>query len=149
MFSWMCLGLEDPGTTLKPFWMCQRMMTWAADLPWAAAISLMTGSRRISPLLSRPPSGWISALAASGSRSRKDYVYIKSNPVFHLENGERTLIETDFRAFRLRIGTPMKLFSEEIIGSMHFSSQAMLTRYMKRTVGKTPTEYWKQVVSVH
>ena len=35
------------------------------------------------------------------------------------------------------------------IGSLHFSSQAMLTRYMKRTVGKTPTEYRKQVVSVH
>ncbi|MBQ1647116.1 MAG: hypothetical protein II047_01395 [Bacteroidales bacterium] len=78
----------------------------------------------------------------------RGYVYIKSYPVFHLENGERPLIETDFRAFRLRIGTPMKLFSEEIIGSMHFSSQAMLTRYMKRTVGKTPTEYRKQVVSV-
>ena len=37
--------------------MCQRMMTCAADFPWAAAISLMTGSRRISPWLSRPPSG--------------------------------------------------------------------------------------------
>ena len=33
-----------------------------------------------------------------------------------------------------------------ITGRLHFSSQAMLTRYMKRTVGKTPTEYRKQVI---
>ena len=178
----------------------------------------------------------------------RGYVYFKSNPVFHLENGELILMETDFRAFRLRIGAPMKLFSEEIVGEMlriflydlwnvysdeieraqidditsrhflrflmlvqqrcteqrevgwyarelglapkylseiskditgkpasdwietytahelikllsdtrltltditdrlHFSSQAMLTRYMKRTVGKTPTEYRKQII---
>ena len=178
----------------------------------------------------------------------RGYLYIKSNPVFHLENGERIMMETDFRAFRLRIGTSMKLFNEEIVGEMlriflydlwnvysdeieraqiddvtsrhflrflmlvqlhcteqrevgwyarelglapkylseiskditgkpasdwietytahelikllsdtrltltditdrlHFSSQAMLTRYMKRTVGKTPTEYRKQII---
>ena len=35
----------------------------------------------------------------------KAYVYIKNNPVFPLEWAERTLIQTDFRAFRLRIGT--------------------------------------------
>lgn len=178
----------------------------------------------------------------------RGYLYIKSHPVFHLENGDRILMETDFRAFRLRIGTAMKLFNEEIVGEMlriflydlwnvysdeieraqidditsrhflrflmlvqqrcteqrevgwyarelglapkylseiskditgkpasdwietytghelikllsdtrltltditdrlHFSSQAMLTRYMKRTVGKTPTEYRKQII---
>ena len=48
----------------------------------------------------------------------KAYVYIKNNPVFHLESAERTLIETDFRAFRLRIGTEVRLFEEEIIGEM-------------------------------
>lgn len=48
----------------------------------------------------------------------RGYLYIKSHPVFPLENGERVLIETDFRAFRLRIGTPMKLFREEIVGNM-------------------------------
>lgn len=48
----------------------------------------------------------------------RGYLYIKSNPVFHLENGECILMETDFRAFRLRIGTAMKLFNEEIVGEM-------------------------------
>ena len=48
----------------------------------------------------------------------KAYVYIKNNPVFHLEGAERTLIETDFRAFRLRISTEVRLFEEEIIGEM-------------------------------
>lgn len=48
----------------------------------------------------------------------KAYVYIKNNPVFPLEGAERTLIETDFRAFRLRIGTEVRLFEKEIIGEM-------------------------------
>lgn len=48
----------------------------------------------------------------------KAYVYIKNNPVFHLEGSERSLVETDFRAFRLRIGTEVRLFEEEIIGEM-------------------------------
>lgn len=48
----------------------------------------------------------------------RGYLYIKTNPVFHLENGERIMMETDFRAFRLRIGTSMKLFNEEIVGEM-------------------------------
>lgn len=48
----------------------------------------------------------------------KAYVYIKNNPVFPLEWAERTLIQTDFRAFRLRIGTEVRLFREEIIGEM-------------------------------
>ena len=31
----------------------------------------------------------------------------------------------------------------QIVDEMHFSSQAMLTRYLKRTLGKTPSEYRK------
>ena len=173
----------------------------------------------------------------------KGYMYIKANPVFHLEEDERNVIETDFVQFRQRIGSSRQLFTDEIVGSlvrillydmwniysreiekskidditsrhfmrflmtvqencrkhrevawyasrlnlapkylseiskditglpasdwiesytaqelvkllndqtltltqivdeMHFSSQAMLTRYLKRTLGKTPSEY--------
>ena len=175
----------------------------------------------------------------------KGYMYIKSNPVFHLEEDEWNVIETDFLQFRQRIGAQKQLFTDEIVGSlvrillydmwniysreiekskiddvtsrhfmrvlmavqencrehrevawygsllnlapkylseiskditgrpasdwiesytaqelvkllndssltltqivdeMHFSSQAMLTRYLKRTLGKTPSEYRK------
>ena len=175
----------------------------------------------------------------------KGYMYIKANPVFHLENDEWDVIETDFIQFRQRIGATKQLFTDEIVGSlvrillydmwniysreiekskidditsrhfmrflmsvqencrehrevawygrhlnlapkylseiskditgrpasdwiesytaqelvkllndssltltqivdeMHFSSQAMLTRYLKRTLGKTPSEYRK------
>ena len=175
----------------------------------------------------------------------KGYMYIKANPVFHLEEDEWDVIETDFLQFRQRISATRQLFTEEIVGSlvrillydmwniysreiekskieditsrhymrflmavqencrahrevawygsrlnlapkylseiskditgrpasdwiesytaqelvkllndqaltltqivdeMHFSSQAMLTRYLKRTLGKTPSEYRK------
>ena len=48
----------------------------------------------------------------------KGYMYIKANPVFHLEADEWDVIETDFLQFRQRIGAHKQLFSEEIIGSL-------------------------------
>ena len=48
----------------------------------------------------------------------KGYMYIKANPVFHLEADEWDVIETDFLQFRQRIGAPIQLFSDEIIGSL-------------------------------
>ena len=33
----------------------------------------------------------------------------------------------------------------QIVDEMHFSSQAMLTRYLKRTVGKTPSQFRKSL----
>ena len=48
----------------------------------------------------------------------KAYVYIKANPVFHLDTEEWRLIEMDFRAFVLRLGLRPVLFGDEIIGEM-------------------------------
>ena len=48
----------------------------------------------------------------------KGYMYIKANPVFHLEPSEREVIETDFIQFRQRIGVGRGLFTDEIIGSL-------------------------------
>ena len=33
----------------------------------------------------------------------------------------------------------------QIVDQMHFSSQAMLTRYLKRTLGKTPSQFRKSL----
>ena len=48
----------------------------------------------------------------------KGYVYIKNNPVFHLDTDSWVLMENDFQAFRLRTGNPPILFRDEIIGEM-------------------------------
>lgn len=46
----------------------------------------------------------------------KAYVYIKSNPIFHLDTQEKKLIEADFRSFRLRIDFENHLFYKEVLG---------------------------------
>ena len=48
----------------------------------------------------------------------KAYVYIKTNPVFHLDTEEWRIVEMDFRAFNLRIENAPVLFADEIIGEM-------------------------------
>lgn len=48
----------------------------------------------------------------------KAYVFIKNNPVFHLEGDARRLMETDFRAFQLRVSANIVLYREEILGEM-------------------------------
>ena len=48
----------------------------------------------------------------------KGYVYIKANPVFHLDTEEWRLIEMDFRAFTLRLENTPILFADESIGEM-------------------------------
>lgn len=48
----------------------------------------------------------------------KGYMYIKANPVFHLESDEWEMIETDFLQFWQRIGSDRHLFHEEKIGTM-------------------------------
>ena len=46
----------------------------------------------------------------------KGYVYIKSHPVFHLENDEWDVIEADFEQFRHRIHSRFDLFYEDKVG---------------------------------
>ena len=46
----------------------------------------------------------------------KGYVYIKSNPVFHLENDEWDVIEADFEQFRHRIHSRFVLFYDDKVG---------------------------------
>ena len=48
----------------------------------------------------------------------KGYMYIKANPVFHLDPDELEIVETDFKQFRQRIRAPKTLFGEEIVGEM-------------------------------
>ena len=48
----------------------------------------------------------------------KGYVYIKNNPVFHLDAEGWEIMENDFQAFRVRMGSRPLLFSDEIIGQM-------------------------------
>ena len=55
----------------------------------------------------------------------------------------------DMMWYARELGLAPKYLSEiskDITDRLHFSFQAMLTRYMKRTVGKTPTEYRKQII---
>ncbi len=51
MFSAMRLGLVDFGITERPCCRPQRSITWAGLLPWAVAMSPMTGSLRVLPWL--------------------------------------------------------------------------------------------------
>ena len=46
----------------------------------------------------------------------KGYIYIKSNPVFHLEADEWDIIESDFDQFRRRIHSGRILFHDEMVG---------------------------------
>ena len=46
----------------------------------------------------------------------KGYVYIKSHPVFHLENDEWDVIEADFEQFRHRIHSRFVLFYDDKVG---------------------------------
>ena len=46
----------------------------------------------------------------------KGYVYIKSHPVFHLENDEWDVIEADFEQFRHRINSRFTLFFDDKVG---------------------------------
>ena len=46
----------------------------------------------------------------------KGYMYIKANPVFHLESDEWEMMETDFLQFYQRIGSGRMLFRDEKIG---------------------------------
>lgn len=46
----------------------------------------------------------------------KAYVYIKRNPIFHLDAQEKELIEVDFRSFRFRIDFESHLFYKEVLG---------------------------------
>ncbi len=46
----------------------------------------------------------------------KGYVYIKSHPIFHLEEGEWEVIEADFEQFRRRIHSKFSLFHEDKVG---------------------------------
>lgn len=48
----------------------------------------------------------------------KGYMYIKQNPVFHLDSDNLEIISTDFKQFRQRIRAPKTLFGEEIIGEL-------------------------------
>lgn len=55
-------------------------------------------------------------------------------------------IETYTANELIKLLSDTRLTLTDITDRLHFSSQAMLTRYMKRTVGKTPTEYRKQII---
>ena len=46
----------------------------------------------------------------------KGYVYIKNNPVFHLESDEWDVIEADFNQFRRRIHSRFELFHDDKVG---------------------------------
>ncbi len=46
----------------------------------------------------------------------KAYVYIKRNPIFHLDTQEMELIEADLHSFRLRIDFENHLFYKEVLG---------------------------------
>ena len=48
----------------------------------------------------------------------RGYVYIKAHPVFHLEDDEWALIETDFLQFWQRIGSERFLFKDEKVGEL-------------------------------
>lgn len=46
----------------------------------------------------------------------KAYVYIKKNPIFHLDTLEVKLVEMDFHSFRQPIGFETHLFYKEVLG---------------------------------
>ena len=46
----------------------------------------------------------------------KGYIYIKNNPVFHLEADEWEIIESDFAQFRRRIYSDRVLFHDDMVG---------------------------------
>lgn len=48
----------------------------------------------------------------------RGYMFIKANPVFHLEGEEIDIIGSDFRQFRLRIGSSRPLFHDEKVGEL-------------------------------
>ena len=48
----------------------------------------------------------------------KGYIFIKNNPVFHLEEDEFGIFRNDFGQFRKRIGSPRIIFRDEIIGRL-------------------------------
>lgn len=46
----------------------------------------------------------------------KGFIFIKINPVFHLDGANRQLIESDFSLFRMRMHCSDELFKREILG---------------------------------
>jgi hypothetical protein len=48
-FSAIREGVTDLGIAWRPCWRCQRSITWAGVLSWAAAMSRMTGACKVLP----------------------------------------------------------------------------------------------------
>ena len=46
----------------------------------------------------------------------KGYIFIKINPVFHLDNESLNLIDGDFALFRARLRSPGNLFTRDVLG---------------------------------
>ncbi len=72
IFSLIWSGFCEPGKTILPFWICQRRMIWAGDLPYFIASLLKIAS------LSKPASPWprgyqLSILVPSGAKRSRNW----------------------------------------------------------------------------
>ena len=70
----------------------------------------------------------------------KGYMYIKANPVFHLQSDEWEMMETDFLQFYQRTGSNRALFKDEKIGLLFATLLYDLWDIYSREMEKAETE---------